>query len=203
MHNVQARPDLTAIAELVTEGSRVLDLGCGTGDLLAYLIEAKSVRGTGIELHEEAVMDCVGKGLTVVQGNLNDGLEDYPDQSVDYVILSQTLHYLNRPVRVLQEMMRVGRQVVVSLPNWGHWRARLDLVLKGRMPEAPILPEPWHGARRWQAVTIADFLEFCLIERIQVVDSVFLAGPRAVKNPATAKWRATTGVFVLQAPHTR
>ncbi len=203
MHDVRARPDLTAITELVTEGSRVLDLGCGTGELLAYLIEAKAVRGTGIELHEEAVLDCVGKGLTVVQGNLNDGLKDYPDQSVDYVILSQTLHYLNRPVRVLREMMRVGRQVVVSLPNWGHWRARINLVLNGRMPEAPILPEPWHGERRWQAVTIADFLEFCLAERIQVVDSIFLAGPRMVKNTAAAKWRATTGVFVLQAPNTR
>ena len=203
MHDTRARPDLIAIAELVTEGSRVLDLGCGTGELLAYLIEVKAVRGTGIELHEEAVLDCVGKGLTVVQGNLNDGLEDYPDQSVDYVILSQTLHYLNRPARVLQEMMRVGRQVVVSLPNWGHWRARLNLVLNGRMPEAPILPEPWHGARRWQAITIADFLEFCLAERILVVDSIFLAGPRTVKNPSTAKWRATTGVFMLQAPNTR
>lgn len=203
MHDVRARPDLNAIAELVTEGSRVLDLGCGTGELLAYLIEAKAVRGTGIELHEEAVLDCVGKGLTVVQGNLNDGLEDYPDQSVDYVILSQTLHYLNRPVRVLREMMRVGRQVVVSLPNWGHWRARLNLVLHGRMPEAPILPEPWHGERRWQAVTIADFLEFCVVEQIEVVDSTFLAGPRTVKNAAAAKWRATTGVFVLQVPNTR
>lgn len=203
MHDVRARPDLNAIAELVTEGSRVLDLGCGTGELLAYLIEAKAVRGTGIELHEEAVLDCVGKGLTVVQGNLNDGLEDYPDQSVDYVILSQTLHYLNRPVRVLREMMRVGRQVVVSLPNWGHWRARLNLVLHGRMPEAPILPEPWHGERRWQAITVADFLEFCVVEQIEVVDSIFLAGPRTVKNAAAAKWRATTGVFVLQVPNTR
>ena len=203
MHDARARPDLNAIAELVPEGSRVLDLGCGTGELLAYLIETKAVRGTGIELHEDAVLDCVGKGLTVVQGNLNDGLEDYPDQSVDYVILSQTLHYLNRPVRVLREMMRVGRRVVVSLPNWGHWRARFHLVMHGRMPEAPILPEPWHGARRWQAVTIADFLEFCLAERIRVVDSIYLSGARPVTKVWAAKWRATTGVFVLQAPNTR
>ncbi len=132
--------------------ARVLDLGCGDGTLLEHLVRHYAVVGRGIELSEQGVLACVRRGLSVRQGNLEEGLADYPDGSFDFVILSQTLPYLDDPGFILQEMLRVGGCAIVSFSNWGYWRCRLMLLLGGRIPEAPGLPEPWYCKPRWQAL---------------------------------------------------
>ncbi len=192
------RPDLQVIVDLVEAQSLVLDLGCGDGSLLEFLTQAKKVRGRGIELHESGVMECVRRGLSVRQGNLNEGLEDYPDQSMDYVVLSQTLHYLNRPGHILDEMLRVGRHAIVSFPNWGYWRSRLTLVGTGRIPQAPTLPEVWYATRRWQAFTIADFQRLCLERHYTLQHAVYLVHGQRIRQAFLANLLATTGIFVLQ-----
>ncbi len=192
------RPDFRVIADLVEARSLVLDLGCDDGALLDFLTQVKQIRGRGIELHEAGVMACVRRGLSVRQGNLNDGLADYPDQSMDYVILSQTLHYLNNPGHILDEMLRVGRHAIVSFPNWGHWRARLALLRTGRMPQAPALPEVWYAARRWQAFTIADFRELGRERQYTLRQAVYLMHDQPLRQAFLANLLATTGIFVLQ-----
>ncbi len=189
------RPDLRAIAGLVPEGASVLDLGCGDGALLDYLKREKHARGRGIELSEAGVLACVRRGLSVRQGNLQEGLADYPDGSFDCVILAQTLQYLDDPVMVLGEMLRVGRRAIVSFPNWGYWRCRLELLARGRIPAAPDLPQPWHEAPRWQALTAADFAAFCRRQGMAIGNAIYLADARAIS--AWPNLRAKTAVFAL------
>ena len=190
------RPDLRAIAGLVPQGAGVLDLGCGDGALLDYLKREKHARGRGIELSEAGVLACVRRGLSVRQGNLQEGLADYPDGSFDCVILAQTLQYLDDPVMVLGEMLRVGRRAIVSFTNWGYWRCRLELLAHGRIPAAPDLPQPWHDIPRWQALTAADFAAFCRQRSFDVSQAIYLAGERRVA--ALANLRAQTAVFALE-----
>jgi methionine biosynthesis protein MetW len=196
--SLSLRPDLQVLAELVPAGARVLDLGCGDGALLEYLARHKGVRGRGIELSQESgVLACVRRGLSVRQGNLTEGLADYPDDSFDYVILSQTLPFLDDPAMILREMLRVGRGAIVSFPNWGYWRCRLGLLLTGQMPPAPDLPQSWHESPRWQAVTVADFIQLCRALEVRIEREVYLAGGR--RSPATwgKNLLATTAVYVL------
>lgn len=190
------RPDLQAIAGLIEPRQRVLDLGCGDGALLDYLIKRKQVSGRGIELDEANILACVRRGLSVRQGNLEEGLADYPDHSFDRVILSQTLQFLDDPVMIIREMLRVGRQAIVSFPNWGYWRCRLALLLGGRMPEAPDYPEPWFATPRWQALTATDFRRFCVAHNINVRAEVFLAGERT--GTLAPNLMAQTAVFALE-----
>lgn len=192
------RSDLRAIAGLVPDGSRVLDLGCGDGALLAHLVRYKGVRGRGIEISEAGVLACVRRGLSVRQGNLHEGLADYPDASFDTVVLSQTLPYLDDPARVLREMLRVGQQAVVSFPNWAYWQSRLSFLLRGRIPEAPDYPEPWSTAPRWQALTIADFRQFAHEQGYAIRDEVFLSRDRP--RTVATNWTARTAVFLLAHP---
>ena len=190
------RPDLLAVAGLVPDGVTALDLGCGDGALLDYLRREKGARGRGIELSEAGVLACVRRGLSVRQGNLEEGMADYPDGSFDCVILAQTLQYLDDPTWVLGEMLRVGRRAIVSFPNWGYWRCRLELLARGRIPTAPDLPQPWHDTLRWQALTAADFATFCRQQNMNVDKAVYLAGARVVG--AWPNLRAKTAVFALQ-----
>ncbi|NOZ29035.1 MAG: methionine biosynthesis protein MetW [Chloroflexi bacterium] len=193
------RPDLEAIVDLVPAGSRVLDLGCGDGALLRYLIDHKGVHGFGIELSEAGVRACVARGLSVVQGDLEDGLADYPDDLFDVVILSQTLPYLDDPAMILREMLRVGRQGIVSFPNWGHWRCRLTLLLTGRMPEAPALPHPWFMSPRARPLTVRDFGDFCREQNVRVAKQVYLADGKRISP--RRRWKnllATVAIMVLE-----
>ncbi len=193
------RPDLAAVAQLIPDGIKVLDLGCGDGELLEYLIRHKKVKGRGIELSEQGVLSCVRRGLSVRQGNLNEGLADYPDRSFDYVVLSQTLPFLSDARRNLLEMLRVGNRAVVSFPNWGHWRCRLELLLTGRMPEPPGLPQPWYEAPRWQAFTVTDFARFCRLIDVRVVEAVYLSNGRRIDVNRGKNLLTTTAVFALEA----
>jgi methionine biosynthesis protein MetW len=168
------RADLRALADLIQPGEKVLDLGCGDGTLLRYLIDARQIIGRGVELSEPDVLACVGKGLSVRQGNLDEGLRDYPNQSFDTVILSQTLPYLDNPAFILCEMLRVGRRALVSFANWGHWRCRLELWFTGRVPRAPGLPHAWYASPRARPLTVRDFIEFCAREKIAITRSIYL-----------------------------
>ncbi len=192
------RPDLQAVADLTPPGAKVLDLGCGDGELLAYLVRYQQARGRGIELSEAGVMACVQRGLSVRQGHLEEGLADYPAGSFDVVILSQTLPFLDDPAMILGEMLRVGRSALVSFPNWGYWRCRLDLLLTGRVPLAPDLPQHWYDAPRWQAVSITDFAQFCQRVGIAITSEIYLNRGRRVRIIKVKNLLATTAVFRLE-----
>lgn len=191
------RPDLQAIADLVAEGTMALDLGCGDGGLLEYLVRMKHVKGRGIELSESGMLACVRRGLSVRQGNLQEGLADYPDNSFDDVILAQTLPFLDDPAMILHEMLRVGRRVIVSFPNWGYWRCRLELLLTGRIPQAPDLPQSWYDVPRWQAFTITDFGNYCHEIGIKIDEQVYLANGKRIGVRRYKNLLATTAVFGL------
>lgn len=190
------RPDLLAIASLIPAHASVLDLGCGDGDLLLLLAD-RGVRGRGVELSEEGVRQCVKRGLSVLQGDVDEGLADYPDGSFDYVVLSQTLPYLDEPRFVLKEMLRVGQRAIVSFANPGHWRCRLRLLLKGRTTEDVQVGQPWHASPRLHQVTINDFRDLCAADYVAILSTL---GLDERGNP-THYWPnllAWTGIFVIR-----
>jgi methionine biosynthesis protein MetW len=156
-----ARLDLLLIAGMVEPGSRVLDIGCGDGTLLALLRENRGVDGRGIELSREGVSACLAKGLPVIQGDADTDLADYPDDAFDYVILSQTIQATRRPRVVLEHLLRIGRRAIVSFPNFGHWRVRGELAFRGRMPVTDNLPEAWYDTPNIHFCTIRDFVALC------------------------------------------
>ncbi len=152
------RPDLAAIAEMIPEGGRVLDVGCGDGALLEHLATTKHVDGRGLELSQQNVNACVARGLAVVQGDADTDLNEYPSQVFDFVILSQTIQATRNPSTVLKHLLRIGRRTAVSLPNFGHWRVRLSLLVNGRMPQTRTLGYTWHDTPNIHLCTIADFV---------------------------------------------
>lgn len=149
------------IVDLVEPGSHVLDLGCGSGQLLKALQAEKRVRAQGVDVSEEMIRACVGKGLFVFHGDLNEGLADFNDQSVDYLIATNTLQVLHRPAFLLKEMARVGRKCIVSVPNFSFWRVRAQLFFRGVMPKSPRLPYEWYDSPNIHHTTIKDFRLFC------------------------------------------
>lgn len=156
--SISLRPDQLLIANLVGNGTRVLDIGCGDGVLLNHLSATKAVDARGIEISREGVAACVAKGLAVIQGNADTDLFEYPDDCFDTVILSQTLQATHRPRAVLEQMLRIGRNAIVSFPNFGHWRVRLDFALKGQMPVTDKLPYSWYDTPNIHFCTIRDFV---------------------------------------------
>jgi methionine biosynthesis protein MetW len=153
-----ARIDLLVVADMVAPKSRVLDVGCGDGTLLRLLAEERGVDARGIELSQSGVNDCVAKGLSVIQGDADTDLADYPDDAFDYVILSQTLQATRRPRAVLEHMLRIGRHAIVSFPNFGHWRIRAQIALAGRMPVTKSLSASWYETPNIHFCTIRDFI---------------------------------------------
>jgi methionine biosynthesis protein MetW len=153
-----ARIDLLVVADMVAPKSRVLDVGCGDGTLLRLLAEERGVDARGIELSQSGVNDCVAKGLSVIQGDADTDLADYPDDAFDYVILSQTLQATWRPRQVLEHMLRIGRHAIVSFPNFGHWRIRAQIALQGRMPVTRSLSASWYETPNIHFCTIRDFI---------------------------------------------
>ncbi|MCS6773590.1 MAG: methionine biosynthesis protein MetW [Anaerolineae bacterium] len=174
--HIHARPDFDAIIDLVAPGTRVLDLGCGDGQLMAQLVERKRVSARGVEIDEAEVRACVARGLSVRQGNIEEGLADFPDGVFDYVILSETIAFLNRPAPVVREMLRVGRSAIISFRNAGYWRVRWAMVT-GRGFGAPLIA----GQPRERAITLSAFEEFCGSLGARVQQRVFITGTRRIR----------------------
>jgi methionine biosynthesis protein MetW len=169
-----SRVDLVVVADMVEHGAKVLDVGCGDGELLRLLAETRNVDGRGIELSREGVNECVAKGLAVIQGDADTDLADYPDDAFDYVILSQTLQATRQPRVVLEHMLRIGRRAIVSFPNFGHWRIRMQVLFRGRMPRTDNLPYVWYDSPNIHFCTIKDFRELCAAAGAEMEKAVAL-----------------------------
>jgi methionine biosynthesis protein MetW len=190
------RPDLAVIADSVAPGARVLDVGCGDGALLAALRDGKGCDARGMEIDSANVAECVARGLSVIQGDADRDLAFYPDASVDYAILSQTLQTTMRPAQVLDQLLRIGRQAFVSFPNFAHWKVRTSLLWNGRMPVTRLLPIAWYETPNIHHATINDFRDMVKERGIKVENAWFLRGDRRC-SPAAANFRAEHAVFLL------
>jgi methionine biosynthesis protein MetW len=194
--------DFRHILELVEPSSSVLDLGCGNGDLLAALIREKQVRAQGIELSEQCIQACVARGLTnVVHGNLDEGLADYADQSVDVVILTNTIQVLQRPLHLIKEVARVGRRCIISLPNFAHWSARAQLLFRGRMPKTSRLPYEWYDTPNIHLATLKDFRDLCKVAKLPILREVPLrtdAQGHCHLVRLLPNLRADAGIFLME-----
>ena len=184
-----------AILEWVKRGASVLDLGCGDGELLALLVHEKSVKAQGIEIDEQAIYQCVAKGLSVFHEDIDHGLSDYSDQSFDYVVLNQSFQQVKNADMVLKEALRVGRQVIVGFPNFAHFLARLQIFFKGKTPITPSLPYEWHDTPNLHFLSISDFIEYCHKRNIKIRKSFFIGkNKRLVIFPNLF---AMTGIFLI------
>jgi methionine biosynthesis protein MetW len=172
------RIDHDIILDIVPRGAKVLDLGCGDGSLLEKLMRTKEVRGSGIEISDEGIRECIAKGLAVHQADIDDGLKDYPDRSFDYIILNQTLQAVKKPDVVLSEMLRVGEKAVVGFPNFAYWKMRMYLLLRGRMPKTEFLPYEWYDTPNIHFCSVADFEEYCRKFAVRVERRVYLSSDR-------------------------
>ena len=180
MREVYGRRDFAIIGELVEPETRVLDLGCGEGELLAWLKEHKDVDGRGVELTGARVQKAIARGVSVYQGNLETAVEDYPDRAFDYVILSQTLQEVRDPLRVLRGMLRVGRRAIVAFPNFGHYTVRFSMLRSGRAPQNDLFPYDWWDSPNIHFFTVLDFEALARKEHWHVERRIFLHGHRKV-----------------------
>jgi methionine biosynthesis protein MetW len=201
-HTTVTRIDLLLVAGMVAAGSRVLDVGCGDGELLRLLAETKGVDARGVEISQKGVNDCVAKGLSVIQGDADVDLADYPDDGFDYVILSQTLQATRNPRRVLEQMLRIGKRAIVSFPNFGHWRIRWQLAVRGRMPVTENLSHAWYETPNIHLCSIRDFVNLVELIDARIVKAVAMdrnGAPIRVQAPWWA-WNlfGEQAVFLLE-----
>jgi len=174
------RSDFAIIGEIIEPGAKVLDLGCGEGELLEWLAANKSVDARGVEISGAKVQRAIARGVSVYQGDIDQGLADYPDQVFDYVILSQTLQETRRPLQVLREMLRAGRRAIVAFPNFGHWRVRLSMLASGRAPKTRLFPYEWYDSPNIHFLTVNDFEQLARQEGIVIERRYFLTGYRKI-----------------------
>jgi methionine biosynthesis protein MetW len=195
------RIDLQLIADMIAPKSRVLDVGCGDGALLDYLVHAKGVDGRGVEISQAGVNACVAQGLSVIQGNADTDLKDYPSDAFDYIVLSQTLQATRKPHQVLKQLVRIGRHAIVSFPNFGHWRVRWQLLTRGRMPVTDSMPLQWFDTPNIHFCTIRDFVGLCdelgiVVERGL---SISRSGrPSPIRSSGAANLFGEQGLFLLR-----
>lgn len=198
----QLRFDLAIIASWIKPGSRVLDLGCGQGDLLAWLKKHKGIHGTGIEQDKEKAATCISRGLSVLQGDLKDEVLDYPDDCFDMVILSQTLQQVYQPDELLKSLARIGKQVIVSFPNFSHYRIRMQLLFKGQAPKSRQLPFSWYDTPNIRVITLADFRKFSRDVGYDIVKECAInthdKDRRGKIVSILSNLRATYGVFLIE-----
>lgn len=194
------RPEFRYIIDMVEPGSKVLDLGCGEGHLMKALQQFKRARVQGIELSDTAIQECVGKGLFVYNGDLNEGLADFNDSSMDYVILTSTIQVLHRPDFLIKEAARVGKKCIISVPNFGHWRVRIQLMFMGRMPKTKDLPYEWYDSPNIHLTTIQDFKQFCSSNHLEILQqtNLVMGGDKCRRVRMWPNFFADYGVFLLQ-----
>ena len=189
------RSDFAIIGDIVAPNSKVLDLGCGEGELLQWLAENKGVDARGVEISPIKVRRAIGRGVSAYQGDIDEGLADYPNGAFDYVILSQTLQESRHPLTVLREMLRVGRRAIVAFPNFGHWRVRLSMLLSGRAPLTKLFPYEWYDSPNIHFLTVSDFELLAAREGMHIERRYFLAGSRRVSF--LPNLMAETAVFLV------
>jgi methionine biosynthesis protein MetW len=192
------RRDYAIIGDIVEPGTKVLDLGCGGGELLQWLAENKGVEARGVEISGEKVRRAIARGVSAYQGDIDDGLSDYPERAFDYVILSQTLQETRHPRKVLAEMLRVGRRAIVAFPNFGHWRMRLSMLASGRAPRTKLFPYQWYESPNIHFLTVHDFEDLAALEGLTVERRYFLAGRRKVT--VLPNLLAEVAVFLVLRP---
>ena len=196
------KEEFKVISELIDEKSRVLDVGCGDGILMEYLLKNKVVDVRGLEISKEKVKKCLSNGLAVVEGDAEYDLKQFPDLSFDYVILSQTLQAFMSPENVIKDLLRVGKKVIVTIPNFGHWKVRVDLLFKGEMPITKNLPYEWYNTPNLHMCTIQDFYNFCNNKGINIFKTISLNGQKTSKITASnLKYKnliSELGIFLLE-----
>jgi len=195
------RYDLQIIASWIEPGSKVIGLGCGEGELLYHLKHHKQVSETGVELIESRVAECINKGLTVIQGDINEEVKDYSDDTFDYVVLSQTLQQVYEPLTLVREMLRIGRKVIVSFPNFGHWFVRLQLLFTGHAPMTPQLPYQWYETPNIRVLSIKDFRTFAKEVGFSILKEATINTDREDKTgnyvALMPNLRATYGIYLI------
>lgn len=194
------RTDLEHIANIIERDSRVLDVGCGEGELLAYLAEHKGVRGYGIEKNHAEIEACIARGVSVIEHDLNSGLARFPDDSFDTVIMTETLQALENPIVLMRELLRIAKWCIVTFPNMGHWSCRLQLLTRGRMPVSEHLPYEWYDTPNIHLCTYKDFDALCQHENVRVLERSQVNHAKAKVSSATrySNLLATTGLYVLE-----
>jgi methionine biosynthesis protein MetW len=199
--NNAMRFELRIIASWIEPESKVLDLGCGEGDLLKFLKENKKVNGTGIERNESKVAQCIKKGVPTLQGDINEEILDYPDGTFDYVILSQTLQQVYKPSDLIRSMLRIGKKGVVSFPNFSHWKVRLQLLFSGYAPITRQLPYEWYNTPNIRVITLKDFRKYSKEVDFKILKEAAINTPNEEKRGRIIKFlpnlRATNGIFLI------
>lgn len=197
VREVLGRGDYAIIGEIIEPSAKVLDLGCGDGQLLEWLADNKNIRGSGVEINRSLVQKAIARGVSAYQGDIDQGLKDYPDKAFDYVILSQTLQQTLKPLEVLSEMLRVGRRVIVAFPNFGHWRVRWSHMVSGRAPRTGLFPYEWYDSPNIHFLTVEDFEILCNKQNWTIERRYYLSGNRRVS--AMPNLMAEIAVYCLRA----
>ncbi len=190
------------ISDLIEDNKKVLDVGCADGTLMQFLKENKNINVRGLEISKDKVQECIAKGLTVIEGNAEKDLKQFPDKSFDYVVLSQTLQAFLSPELVLDELLRVGKKAIVTIPNFGNWKVRLHLLFKGTMPITKSLPEQWHNTPNLHMCTIKDFVNFIKSKEIKMIKTLALNNNNVSNisnnNLGTKNLFADLGIFLIE-----
>ena len=194
--------EFKVISDLIEDNKKALDVGCADGTLMQYLKENKNINVRGLEISKEKVQECIAKGLTVIEGNAEKDLKQFPDKSFDYVVLSQTLQAFLSPEIVLDELLRVGKKAIVTIPNFGNWKVRLHLLFKGTMPITKSLPEQWHSTPNLHMCTIKDFVNFIKSKEIKMIKTLALNNNNVSNitnnNLGTKNLFADLGIFLIE-----